>query len=250
MKNLLLGQNFSPSLKGQGSVLGSRGSRSAVKHLLLGQNFNPSLNGSWLQPTNTTPVSPGAQKAYEETVPQQSIRRTQTMRESATNACDWPIPVQGRCCQELPPERRHCPLRCPRRTEPDSSYWPAPLPSPHSRQTAPPTGGKKEQGRATMYQSIKCFHHLSDYLFFQCWLKQWVNSNMLHSRVNEWFVTVTKSGATRASSQRGLAVSMLLFHRKMDGPLFFQTRLWIKVTSGKFSKSLSLQTDLWWQNPT
>lgn len=32
-------------------------------HLLLGQYLRPSLKGSWHQPTNTTPMSPGAQNA-------------------------------------------------------------------------------------------------------------------------------------------------------------------------------------------
>lgn len=50
------------------SLAVSRAAGRRVKHLLLGQYFRPSLKGSWHQPTNTTPVSPGAQKAYVETI--------------------------------------------------------------------------------------------------------------------------------------------------------------------------------------
>lgn len=44
----------------------SQGAAGRATNLLLGQYFRPSLKGSWHQPTNTTPVSPGAQKAYVE----------------------------------------------------------------------------------------------------------------------------------------------------------------------------------------
>lgn len=41
---------------------------------------------------------------------------------TAFDHSDWLLPVQVRYVQALPPRRRRCPLRCPGRTELDSSY--------------------------------------------------------------------------------------------------------------------------------
>lgn len=55
-------------------------------YLLLGQNLRPSLKGSWHQPTNTTPVSPGAQNACRDgdRVEQRNKRASQCQSNTVT----------------------------------------------------------------------------------------------------------------------------------------------------------------------
>lgn len=59
----------------------------SINHLLLGQYLRPSLKGSWHQPTNTTPVSPGAQNACRDgdSVEQRNIDASESKSKKQTN---------------------------------------------------------------------------------------------------------------------------------------------------------------------
>lgn len=112
-------------------------------HLLLGQYLRPSLKGSWHQPTNTTPVSPGAQNACRDgdRVEWRNMGASKPKSKKLCSATEHVhLPDQVRYCQALLLIQWCCYRRYPKHKVLDSFYWPDLPPNPHGRQTAPPAG--------------------------------------------------------------------------------------------------------------